>query len=424
MKVLRLGDTGLYVQYLTLALKRAGFSPGGIRSIFDQQVHNAVVAFQNNVRITPDGIAGEITFLNLLPYLKGYTTVIIGQGETLEQIAKIYSTTEDAIRIANPQLENYLPGAEIVVPYGFDTISTEVDYSYELVSWFMEGLAARYPFVRLSSAGSSVMGKELIYLVIGTGEKRTFYNATHHANEWITTPVLLKFTEDYLKATAFGKELNSRDAKNLYATKTLYVMPLVNPDGLDLVTGALDTENSFYINARSIASSYPFIAFPDGWKANIAGTDLNLNYPASWEKAKEIKYNLGFTTPAPRDYVGSSPLSAIESRIVYNLSVENNFSLTVSLHTQGEVIYWKYLDYTPDRSEEIAGRLSEVSGYSAELTPYASGFAGYKDWFISYYNRPGYTVEIGKGMNPLPISDFESIYPAVSRLLTEALYLT
>ena len=32
------------------------------------------------------------------------------------------------------------------------------------------------------------------------------------------------------------------------------------------------------------------------------------------------------------------------------------------------------------------------------------GFAGYKDWFIQYYDRPGYTIEVGLGQSPLPLT--------------------
>ena len=37
---------------------------------------------------------------------------------------------------------------------------------------------------------------------------------------------------------------------------------------------------------------------------------------------------------------------------------------------------------------------------------------GYKDWFIKEYDRPGYTIEAGLGVNPLPMSQFETIYRA------------
>ena len=54
--------------------------------------------------------------------------------------------------------------------------------------------------------------------------------------------------------------------------------------------------------------------------------------------------------------------------------------------------------------------MSQESGYTLELTPEFAAYAGYKDWFIQTYNRPGYTIEVGKGVNPLPLSQFDEIY--------------
>ena len=51
-----------------------------------------------------------------------------------------------------------------------------------------------------------------------------------------------------------------------------------------------------------------------------------------------------------------------------------------------------------------------MSGYTAEDTPYAAGFAGYKDFFLQDFRRPGFTVEVGRGVNPLPLSQFEEIW--------------
>ncbi len=138
--------------------------------------------------------------------------------------------------------------------------------------------------------------------------------------------------------------------------------------------------------------------------------DLNLQFPADWERAKEIKFAQGFTTPAPRDFVGKAPISEPESIAMYNFTLNHNFNLILAYHTQGKVIYWQYQNYTPEISKNIANTFSNISGYSMEDTPYESSFAGYKDWFIYQYRKPGFTIEAGVGENPLPISQFDEIY--------------
>ena len=92
----------------------------------------------------------------------------------------------------------------------------------------------------------------------------------------------------------------------------------------------------------------------------------------------------------------------------------------LAYHTQGNVIYWKYLNFEPEGSRALAERFAAVSGYVCEDTPYASGFAGYKDWFIQNFDRPGYTIECGLGESPLPLSQFESIWNANLGILTLA----
>ncbi len=290
-------------------------------------------------------------------------------------------------------------------------------YSYDTTMKAIEHLLMYYPFMEKTAIGSSVMGKEIPALRLGVGEIQVCYSAAFHANEWITVPVLLQFAEDYARAVAEGELFNGVDARALYQQVTLYLIPLVNPDGVDLVTGAL-TEGDYYEQARRIAADYPQIPFPDGWKANIEGTDLNLQFPADWELAKQIKYEQGYRTPAPRDYVGPAPLTAPESRAVYEFTASHDFSLILAYHTQGEVIYWKYKDLEPPRSREIADHFGEVSDYAVEQTPYASGNAGYKDWFILQYDRPGYTIEAGYGENPLPIEDLPEIYRRNIGILT------
>ncbi|MDO4572764.1 MAG: M14 family metallopeptidase [Clostridia bacterium] len=426
METLRYGSRGPFVEYLQLALKRAGYDPGNTDGVFGTRTLDALTRFQRANGLDDDGIAGRRTWAALYPYLAGYTLHKARAGDTYYALARRYDAELSAVERANPGIpaENIPVGAELVIPLRFHVVPENVRWSYALNEIVLDGLTARYPFIRMDSAGSSVMGKSLSTAAIGRGEKEVFYNASHHANEWITTPLLWSFLEDYAAAYAAGGEIGGLEAQRLYEETTLYLLPLVDPDGVDLVTGALPAGDSYYAQAEALAEHYPLIPFPEGWKANIRGVDLNLGYPAGWEEARRIKFEQGYTRPGPRDYVGTAPLSEPENRAVYDFTQAHDFRLTLSYHTQGMVIYYKYLDYDPPRADEIAAAFEEASGYTAELTPYASGFAGYKDWFIQTYNRPGYTIEAGRGENPLPLSQLPAIYRDNLGILTLGMALS
>ena len=215
-------------------------------------------------------------------------------------------------------------------------------------------------------------------------------------------------------------EIFGLPARELLEAATIYMVPLVNPDGVDLVAGAIPAGDPTYLTALSLAAYYPGIPFPDGWKANLIGTDLNLNYPAGWLQAREIKFSQGYTRPGPRDYVGKAPLTQRESRALADFTRYLDPALILAYHTQGEQIYWKYDDIDVPGALALGQEFARLSGYALAETPYVSGFAGYKDWFIKTWRRPGFTIEAGLGENPLPLNQFDSIYAKNLGILTTA----
>ena len=258
--------------------------------------------------------------------------------------------------------------------------------------------------------------------MIGNGPRKVIFSASHHANEWITTLVLLKFVEDLAQAIQSGGKIYGQDARNIAEKVTIYTVPMVNPDGVDLVAGGIQPGQPQYELAASIAEGYPTIPFPDGWKANLLGVDLNLQYPAGWLRAREIKFSQGFTRPAPRDFVGRAPLQEIEARALADYTGEIDPDLVLAYHSQGRVIYWLFDDIEVPGARELGERMAAVSGYALDETPPESANAGYKDWFIKFFRRPGYTIEVGEGTNPLPLSQFDQIYrDNVGILVTAAL---
>ena len=390
MKMLQIGSTGIYVELLQSILKKIGYYNSDIDGIFGSKTMIAVKNFQEQFSLNNDGIVGNITWDKLSPYINGFNRYIIKANDNLSSIATYFDTNISRILTANPNLSiNSILniGDEIIVPFG-NIVQTNISYTYDILKLNLLALKNVYPFLEIENSGFSVMGKDIPLIKIGNGNNKVFYSASIHANEWITTPILMKFLEDFSLAYTTHSNIFNYSAKKIYNTSTIYIMPMINPDGIDLVTNNIPKNSPEYINAKKISENYPDIPFPNGWKSNINGVDLNLQFPAGWLDAKEIKFSQGFDSPAPRDFVGFGPLTEPESLAIYNFTLLNNFRLILAYHTQGEVIFWKYKDFLPKDSLFIGTEFSKVSGYFLADTPFNSSFAGYKDWFIKTYNKP------------------------------------
>ncbi len=299
-------------------------------------------------------------------------------------------------------------------------VKTDIPITSERCERMILEIVEAYPFCRTEVIANTVHGRPLRTLVIGNGPRKVIYSAAHHANEWITSLVLLKYAEELAEAISQGGRVFNVEAKEIAEAATIYMVPMVDPDGVDLVVGAIAPGTLPYEMARTMADFYPGIPFPSGWKANLAGVDLNLQYPAGWLQAREIKFSQGFTQPGPRDYVGRAPLNQPESKAMAGYTEYIDPALVLAYHSQGQVIYWQFRDIFVPGARELGEIFARLSGYGLEDTPFESAFAGYKDWFIQNFRRPGYTVEVGLGESPLPLSQFDEIYRDNVGILTAA----
>ncbi len=291
-------------------------------------------------------------------------------------------------------------------------VNTTVPITAKSYDDMILAIVAAYPFCRTEVITETAFGRPLRTLVIGTGPRKVIYSAAHHANEWITSLLLLKFAEEFARAVASNGQIGGWDAVEISRKATIYMVPMVDPDGVDLVAGAIPAGTTEYEIARRLGDNYPDIPFPDGWKANLLGIDLNLQYPAGWLQAREIKFSQGFTRPGPRDYVGRAPLNQLESRAMAGYTEFIDPEIVIAFHTQGKLIFWTFDDIEVPGARQLGEEFARLSGYELAQTPFNSSFAGYKDWFIKKFRRPGYTIEAGQGSNPLPLSQFDEMYQA------------
>jgi len=352
--------------------------------------------------------------------IPGFVTssYVIKQGDSLWQIAQQQNVQLDAILLANLGImPNQLQiGQTILVPQRLTwrLIDGKQNYDYDMMIRDIKKLQAAYPFLQNNSIGSSVLERQIPEILIGNGSKRVHYNGSFHANEWITTPIIMTFLNDYLLALTNQTTIRGLSMGPLYAQTILSIVPMVNPDGVNLViNGPPDNEA---LKNKLIAWNNNNTNF-SGWKANINGVDLNDQFPAKWE----LESARNPQTPGPRDYGGEAPLTQPEAIAMADLTRRSNFVWVLAFHTQGKVIYWGFENLEPPESQTMVEEFSRVSGY--EPVQSANSYAGYKDWFIQDWRRPGFTVELGSGINPLPLRQFDDIYQQALGIFLAGLYL-
>jgi g-D-glutamyl-meso-diaminopimelate peptidase len=351
--------------------------------------------------------------------IPGYVSIpyTLKETDTLWKIGVSRNIPIDAILLLNQVIDpNQLkPNETIFIPERMNQpiVSSKVPLDSTKLIKQITYFKKIFPFISVNTIGTSVLNQPIHEIRIGKGAKKVHMNASFHANEWITTMVLMSLVNNYLLSLTSREKLNKLEAINLYNDVELSVVPMVNPDGVDLVLNgppAMHSEEVISINQ----GSDDFIH----WKANIRGVDLNNQYPAKWEIEQQRKVP---KSPAPRDFPGSSPLTEPEAISMAELIKKNHFDRILAFHTQGEEFYWGYEGLEPQESELLAKEFERVSGYRAIRN--VDSHAGFKDWYIQEFKRPGFTLELGKGINPLPLSQFNELLDKVGGIFLAALYL-
>ncbi len=366
-----------------------------------------------------EGIDAGQLFIGQRIKIPGFLTIQLAleKGDSFWAIAQKYKVPVAAMYTVNPKVDasSLQVGQVIQVPLRVTwmLVKGQQEYTYAKMVNDLASLIQVYPFVGKSSIGASVLGKEIPGLSIGKGDKQVNYNGSFHANEWITTPVIMTFINDYLLALTNQTSIRGLEVYPLYQQTMLSIVPMVNPDGVNLVLNELPSEPWLSFVTEWNNGSRDF----SDWKANIRGVDLNDQFPAEWELERERNPKV----PGPRDYGGESPLSEPETIAMANLTKKDDYAMVLAFHTQGEVIYWGFENLEPPESKVIVEEFARVSGYEPVQT--IDSYAGYKDWFIQDWRRPGFTIELGSGVNPLPLSQFDEIYQEALGIFLAGLYL-
>lgn len=283
-------------------------------------------------------------------------------------------------------------------------------YDYQKLLVDSKNLVERFAFIDLFSIGESVMENKIYCLKVGKGKRKIFINGAHHGLEHLTSAFIMRFLSDYAANLASGTDFFGKNSVELYSTATLYAVPMVNPDGVDIAIHGLNIENPYH---RKLISMVGIHSFNKVWQANVNGVDINHNYDANWQVVSKH--------PAPSKYSGPYSESEPETKAIVEFVRKEKFDLLLAFHSQGGEIYYDFDGKMSADSLYLANRFSQVSGYTPSKTSGSASFGGCKDWFIKEFGKAGFTVEMGHGKNPLPDEMLSEIYDENARIIVSAM---
>lgn len=284
--------------------------------------------------------------------------------------------------------------------------------TYSIYENLVKELNEKYKALKITTCGKSLLGKDIFAFVIGEGKKNVVYVGGTHGVEWLTSLLLLKFTENLVVAYENECLISGFDIKDILENKKLIIIPELNPDGIEIAIKGASACGKYKVENYEICKGdFSF------WSANARGVDINHNFNADWYTLREAEKEAGINSPSPTRYGGLFPESEPETAAITQLCRRIPIEMLITFHSQGEEIFYEYGKNTPKKSLHFAKIFSALTDYTLVKNEglYSSG--GLKDWFIEEFKRPAFTVEIGKGKNPLPLEDIDEIYEKLETML-------
>lgn len=288
---------------------------------------------------------------------------------------------------------------------------------YNTMTEFIDIMRERYGFLSVTCIGETVLSKKIYMLSLGNekADKSVLYVGAHHGMEWITTLILLRFVNEVCEYYRCAKQPFGINLQTLFANRCLRIVPMLNADGVDIQINGVSRESVLYDRLMKISGG-DF----SNWQSNARGVDLNHNYNSGFCEYKNFEAKAGIFA-GPTRFSGEYPLSepetgALASYIKYDGTIE----MILTLHSAGEVIYSGH-DYGPFSKGEIIGKkLSRLCGYELSKPEGPASYGGLTDWFTEAFQKPSFTIECGKGKNPIHQSKYFEIYAGVREMLMTA----
>lgn len=279
-------------------------------------------------------------------------------------------------------------------------------------------LKEEYPFLNHFSIGTSHCGRSIDAFSLGCEDEQVLLCGAFHGMEWLTSLLLFRFLESVCISVKDGSAVRDIRLDRFLKRHGVIFVPCVNPDGVEISLNGECAAGKYEQRVSDIASGKAH-----RWQANAVGVDINHNFNALWKDLRQREIESGITSPSLTQYGGEMPESEPETKALTKLCRSRNIRHALAFHSQGSEIYWSFGSSTPKRSRLMAEVMAKSSGYALSSPTGLAVGGGFKDWFITEFSRPAFTIEIGSGRNPLPASKLSEIYSRLEEMLALCLIM-
>ena len=253
-----------------------------------------------------------------------------------------------------------------------------------------------YEEVKVTVLGRSILGREIPVITLGEGAHTVLYVGAQRGEDARMAGVLLQFVREYLFRLRENALVFERRMKYFFAERTVKIIPMLNPDGVEYATHGVSRENPLYERVRGMNGSEDF----SHWCANARGVDLQHNFEVGFFAHRE---KTGVLSGAPALFGGEYPESEPETAAVSRYIRANAQELrgVMGLEIGKEGVRCPCADKLSAKSMAVGRLLQKSTGFHLKSPQRLAYGGGLGEWCIECFGRPAYTVSCGEATPPL-----------------------
>lgn len=227
-------------------------------------------------------------------------------------------------------------------------------YDYKMCVRDIKLLTRNNDFIEKIKIGYSNMNKPIYCVKIGKGERNILVTCAHFGTEYLTSAFIMNFLKNYADAYKNGDDFEGKNSGELYSNISLYVIPMLNPDSVDIAVNGFDITDSFHQRLISDAGVHSFNRV---WKDSLSSSDIH--HEAGLRITKE--------------YSGEKKCRNVyfENEVVKNFNHEIDFDMFIRIHSHTEDMYYDFGGASDNiifyKDKKFGQGISETAGFAVEI---------------------------------------------------------